>query len=108
VLIILESWSADLVAALGGEQGITPNFDNLAKSGLLFTNCFASGDRSDQGMAALLSAYPAQPTTSIIKQPNKFQQLPCILNELKKKRISFFFFIWWPTKLWQYKRIYLF
>ncbi len=86
VLIILESWSADLVAALGGEQGITPNFDNLAKSGLLFTNCFASGDRSDQGMAALLSAYPAQPTTSIIKQPNKFQQLPCILNELKKKR----------------------
>ncbi|MFQ5335864.1 MAG: LTA synthase family protein, partial [Flavobacteriales bacterium] len=60
VLIILESWSADLVAALGGEHGITPRFDTLAKSGFLFTNCYASGDRSDQGMAALLSGFPAQ------------------------------------------------
>lgn len=84
VLFILEGWSADLIASLNGYKNVTPHFDSLAKSGILFTNIYASGDRSDQGMAAILSAFPSQPTTSIISQPSKYASLPCLGNTLKE------------------------
>ncbi len=84
VLIILESWSADLMKSLGGYDSIAPNMEMLASQGVLFTNAYGPGERSDQGMAAIFSAFPAQPTTSIIKQPSKFQKLPCINTQIKK------------------------
>jgi phosphoglycerol transferase MdoB-like AlkP superfamily enzyme len=82
VLVILESWTADVVEACGGYPDLAPNFNELTKGGVLFTNCHASGLRSDEGMAAILSAFPAQPKTTIIRMPNKYRHLPCIKNEL--------------------------
>ncbi len=83
VLIVLEGWSADLVKSCGGYDGITPHFEELIKNGILFTNCFASGSLSDQGMAAVFSAFPSQPKTSIITQPSKYIHLPCINTAFK-------------------------
>ncbi len=37
-IIILESWSADMIKSCGGLDGITPNFDSLARHGILFDN----------------------------------------------------------------------
>ncbi len=85
VLIILESWTADAVKELGGYDNITPNFSKLCKEGLLFTQCYASGFRSDMGMAAILSGYPAQPTTTITEQPEKVKKLPVISHVFKNK-----------------------
>lgn len=85
VMVFLESWSADVMECLGGEKGITPQFGELAKEGLLFTRCYATGFRTEQGMLALLSAYPAQPTGSIIKQFGKFDKLPNLYRTLKKE-----------------------
>lgn len=82
VLVILESWSGDLVKSCGGYDSIAPNMENLIKQGFFFNNCYASGGLSDQGMAAIFSAFPAQPKTSIIKQPSKYEHLPCINTEL--------------------------
>ncbi len=76
LFIILESYTAKLVGSLGGEQGVTPNLDKLAAEGISFTNMYASGDRSEKGMVALLSGYPVQTTTSIIKTPKKTEKLP--------------------------------
>jgi len=84
VMVILESWSADMVQSIGGLTGITPEFEKLTKEGMLFTNFYASGELSDQGLAALLSGFPAQPTTSIVRQPDKFQYLPSLPQRLKK------------------------
>ena len=86
VLIILwESFSAKAVAALNGKyQGVTPQFDMLTSEGILFTNFYASGDRSAKGLVALLSGYPAQPTESIIKIPNKSAKLPVLSQDFKK------------------------
>lgn len=83
ILIILEGWSADLIEPLGGYAGVTPQFNQLASEGILFTNCYASGDRSDQGVTAILSGFPAQPTTSIISQPSKYASLPSVFSDLK-------------------------
>lgn len=78
LLVIWESFTAKSVEALGGVKGITPNFAQLTKEGVLFSNFYASGDRSDKGIVSILSAYPAQPTQSIIKLPSKASKLPVL------------------------------
>lgn len=82
VILILESWAADIVPACGGDTGITPRFDKLVKDGIIFSNIYGTGARSEQGIPGILSGFPAQPTTSIIEQVNKGMKLPCISNPL--------------------------
>jgi phosphoglycerol transferase MdoB-like AlkP superfamily enzyme len=85
VLVILESWSADMIHSLGGYDSITLGFDKLAAQGILFDSIYASGDLSDQGMTAIFSAFPALPSgTSIIGQPGKYGHLPCLSKEFQK------------------------
>ena len=86
--MILEGWSGDLIKSLEGYDDVTPNFEKLIKDGVFFENIYASGSLSDQGMAAVFSAFPAQPSVSIISQPNKYNQLPCINTELKEKNYT--------------------
>ncbi|MDQ2658252.1 MAG: sulfatase-like hydrolase/transferase [Bacteroidota bacterium] len=76
ILFILESFTADVIEPLGGLPDIAPNLNKLCDDGILFTNFYASGDRTDKGLVSLLSGYPAQPLTSIIKNPAKTQRLP--------------------------------
>lgn len=76
ILFILESFTADVIEPLGGRPGIAPNLSQLCSEGILFTNFYASGDRTDKGLISILSGYPAQPVTSIIKNPAKTQRLP--------------------------------
>lgn len=76
ILFILESFTAGVIEPLGGLPEITPNFNKLCDEGVLFTNFYASGDRTDKGLISILSGYPAQPVTSIIKNPAKTQRLP--------------------------------
>ncbi len=85
IFIILESFTAKLVGCLGGEKGITPNLDSIAANGLLFNNIYAAGDRSEKGQVAVLSGYPNQAITSIIKTPTKTQKLPSITQSLKQQ-----------------------
>jgi phosphoglycerol transferase MdoB-like AlkP superfamily enzyme len=83
IFIIMESFTAKLVGCLGGEPGVTPNLDKIASEGLLFTNIYAAGDRSEKGQVAVLSGYPNQAITSIIKTPNKTAKLPAITKSLE-------------------------
>jgi phosphoglycerol transferase MdoB-like AlkP superfamily enzyme len=85
IIIILESFTAKWVGCLGGVPGVTPNLDKIAEDGLLFTNIYAAGDRSEKGQVAVLSGYPNQAITSIIKTPTKTRQLPSINQVLEKK-----------------------
>lgn len=78
VIILLESFSAKMVGSVGGLPDITPNLNRLSKQGILFSHLYASGDRSDKGIIATVSGFPAQSTQSIIKYPLKSQKLPTI------------------------------
>src|SRR5690606_11273653 len=78
VLIVLESFTSDLIESLGGEKGLAPNFEELIKEGLLFTNIYAASDRTDKGMVAIMSAFPSQATKSIIKNVNKLEHMPAL------------------------------
>jgi phosphoglycerol transferase MdoB-like AlkP superfamily enzyme len=83
IILVLESFSAKVIGSLGGKPNVTPNINRLSSEGILFTNFFASGDRSDKGLVAVLSGYPAQPSTSIIKFASKTQSLPRLSASLK-------------------------
>lgn len=83
IFVILESFSSHLMPSLGGEN-IATHLDELSKEGVLFTNFYANSFRTDRGLASIISGYPAQPTTSIMKYPKKTQDLPSIPGSLKK------------------------
>ena len=72
------------MTALGGEPDVAVQLDSLAREGVLFTNFYANSFRTDRGLVAILSGYPAQPTTSIMKYPRKTQSIPAIAGSLKR------------------------
>lgn len=84
ILVILESFSSHLMKTLGGKADVAVNMDEIADEGILFTHFYANSFRTDRGLVSIISGYPAQPTTSIMKYTRKTQSLPSIPASLKK------------------------
>jgi phosphoglycerol transferase MdoB-like AlkP superfamily enzyme len=78
VLVILEGIVGQVFESLGGEEGATPGMAKLMGEGVNFTRAYAAADRSDKGIAAILSGFPAQGPESIIKHISKHEKLPAI------------------------------
>ena len=93
VLIIVESFTADVIEELGGEKGITPKFSELIKEGLLFEHIYSASDRTDKGLVGIISGFPSQAIKSIIKENDKQERLPAISSALAKNgyQTSFFY-----------------
>ncbi|MDO4462189.1 MAG: sulfatase-like hydrolase/transferase, partial [Bacteroidia bacterium] len=83
VYILLESFSAHCIEALGGEN-VTPNLMKIAKEGIFFDNIYASSDRSGKGLVAAMCGYPVLPTYSIIQYPQKTQALPYMAKKMRE------------------------
>lgn len=92
LLIMWESLTAKAVESLGGLNYVTPQFEKLTKEGVLFSNFYASGDRSDKGIISILSGYPAQPAQSIIKLPSKSSKLPMLSRDFEAAGYSTAFY----------------
>ncbi len=69
VAIVEESFGAQFVGVYGDKRGLTPNFDRLAKQGLLFANAYASGTRTVRGLGAIVTSMPPIPSEGIMKRP---------------------------------------
>ncbi len=82
IIIVLESFSGYLIGPLGGDSLVTPNINRYSREGILFSNFYASGTRTDKAIPAVLDGYPAQPAQSIIKEPKKSQSLPSLVKTL--------------------------
>ena len=83
IFIILESFSTHLMETFGGHPNVAVNMDRFAKEGVLFSNFYANSFRTDRGLASIISAYPGQPSTSIMKYPEKTDKLPSIPRSLR-------------------------
>lgn len=88
VLIVLESFTANIIEPLGGKKGVAPNFNKLCKEGVLFTHCYSTGTHSDKGIGAILTGYPALPKTSVVQVPTKLPHLQYLPHLLKDKGYS--------------------
>ena len=84
LFIIWESLTAKVVGLQVGGQAITPGLNRLIKEGIYFSDIYATGDRTDKGIIGILSGYPAQATTSIIKDPTKSAKLPLLPKRFKE------------------------
>ena len=82
ILILWESLPAKVVGSLDGENDVTPNFNKLSEEGILFTNFYANGDRTDKGIPAILSGYYPQPVKRIMRMPNKTRSLPMLPKKM--------------------------
>lgn len=84
VIFIMESWSAQYIGSITNGKTYTPFFDSLASNGILFTNFFASGQRSIEAVPAILASIPAVFPSSYIGsrvETNKIRGLGSILKE---------------------------
>lgn len=85
VIFILESHTADVVASLGGESGISPVIEQLMTEGVSFSNIYSSGARTDQGIVSVLNGWPATPYHSIMRSAEKSARLPSLPKVFEKK-----------------------
>ncbi len=70
MLIVVESLSAEFLEALGDLDGLTPNLDELAGQGLLFTRMYATGTRTIRGLEAINLSLPPSPGRAVAKRPD--------------------------------------
>ncbi len=70
VIILEESLGSEFWGSLGRPgPSLTPEMDKLAAAeGILFTNIYASGNRTVRGMEGALSSFPPLPGDSIVKR----------------------------------------
>ena len=84
LIVIMESFASDIMPSMGSYKDVAVCLDSIAQQSILFTRFYANSFRTDRGMVSILSGYPAQPTTSIMRYPRKTSQLPSIARNLIK------------------------
>lgn len=84
LIVIMESFASDIMPSMGSYKDVAVCLDSIAQQSILFTRFYANSFRTDRGMVSILSGYPAQPTTSIMRYPRKTSQLPSIASNLAK------------------------
>ena len=93
IIITWESLTAKIVRRLDGKTDITNNIDSLCNEGVLFTNIYATGDRTEKGLIGVLSALPALPQNSWMKEPRKTSKIASLSQRFRENgyRTSFFY-----------------
>ncbi len=91
VLVILEEFSAEFTGATGYNKGLTPNFDALAKKGMLCTQFFSCGQRTNKGISATLCSWPPLVGKSMMEQTEGQQKISTLASILKEKNYQTWF-----------------
>lgn len=84
LIVIMESFASDIMPSMGSYKDVAVCLDSIAQQSILFTRFYANSFRTDRGIVSILSGYPAQPTTSIMRYPRKTSLLPSIARNLAK------------------------
>jgi phosphoglycerol transferase MdoB-like AlkP superfamily enzyme len=88
VIMLEESLGSEFWGCLGRPNTLTPEMDRLAKEeGMLFTNLYASGNRTVRGFEGVLSSFPPLPGDSIVKR-DRSDNVETIARVLKRDGYS--------------------
>jgi phosphoglycerol transferase MdoB-like AlkP superfamily enzyme len=85
ILVMMETFTAKLIAPLGGPPDVTPNFNRLSHEGILFSHVYANGTRTDKGLVAILSGFPIVEPLSVLKYPEKTHRMAIFSRDLIRK-----------------------
>jgi phosphoglycerol transferase MdoB-like AlkP superfamily enzyme len=84
VIFLEESLGSEFWGCLGRKETLTPEMDKLAaEEGILFTNIYASGNRTVRGFEGVLSSFPPLPGESIVKR-DRSDNVETIARVLKR------------------------
>jgi phosphoglycerol transferase MdoB-like AlkP superfamily enzyme len=84
VILLEESLGSEFWGCLGRTNTLTPEMDKLAaQEGMLFTDLFASGNRTVRGFEGVLSSFPPLPGDSIVKR-DRSDNVETIARVLKR------------------------
>jgi phosphoglycerol transferase MdoB-like AlkP superfamily enzyme len=84
VIFLEESLGSEFWGCLGRTNTLTPEMDKLAaQEGMLFTNIYASGNRTVRGFEGVLSSFPPLPGESIVKR-DRSDNVETIARVLKR------------------------
>ena len=84
VIFLEESLGSEFWGCLGRTNTLTPEMDKLAaEEGMLFTNIYATGNRTVRGFEGVLSSFPPLPGESIVKR-DRSENVETIARVLKR------------------------
>jgi hypothetical protein len=92
VIIILESFGKEYIGSLNHSGGYTPFLDSLIGQSLTFTNAYANGKRSIEGIPAIVSGIPALMNDPFITSVYSGNTITGIASLLKTEGYSSMFF----------------
>ncbi len=84
LLILFESFSGSACHYLypAADSTIMPNVNKAMAEGIAFTNFYANSFRTERGMVSVLSAFPGQPTYSLMTDTLRTQKLSYLSRAL--------------------------
>lgn len=85
VLIVMESMNAKLIGSLGGNPAASPEFDLLGEEGVFLQNCYATGERTIQGLEAVICSFPPLPGVGIVRRPQAREGFTTLASVLKER-----------------------
>ncbi len=86
LIVIMEGFASDMLPSMGSCKNVAVELDSIAQQGVLFTRFYANSFRTDRGLVSILSGFPAQPNTSIMRYPSKSAHLPSLVRSLSENR----------------------
>ena len=92
VLVVMESFTGRLTGCLGGVPALSPELDKLAEEGLLLERCYATGERTIQGLEAAVCSFPPLPGEGVVKRPQARQNFFTLASVLRERGYATSFF----------------
>ncbi|MDR1415316.1 MAG: LTA synthase family protein, partial [Odoribacteraceae bacterium] len=85
VVLLLETFTSNAWEAM-------PCTRAAAGEGILFSNIYATGNRSDRGITGVISGFPAYPGASLLRYPARMNAQPRVSSDLEREGYSTAFY----------------
>ncbi len=85
LVVLMESFGAKFVEELGGIPNVAPNMSRLIPEGILWENFYANSFRTDRGTVSAFSGWVSYPTASLMRLPEKLNEIPSIAHSLQRE-----------------------
>ncbi|GHT34067.1 hypothetical protein AGMMS49592_3580 [Endomicrobiia bacterium] len=100
-IILLESWTPHYIDSLNDKNtkyNVTPNFDEIVKNGITFSNAYAVGSRSLLGLSASFSGVPLLPGMIFIHSIDLMNNNKSAMPDAFNKRGYFTMYVQSPQR----------
>lgn len=92
VMVIIESLGKEYIGSLNNHPGYTPFLDSLMKSSMVFSNAFANGKRSIEGIPCVIAGIPALMNEPFITSAYNGNKVTSLASTLRAKGYRTLFF----------------